>query len=142
MHVGVRGQPVGAGSLFLPCGLWGLNSDHRALQQAPLPAEPPRRLLSHAPLLAPGGALESVHSPAPLCVWLRVCRACKRSHAVLVLRIQVESTLERGQLFPISNRGDWDGRRITSQACPVDSIGSQTHTLCFPHWPKVKVRGG
>lgn len=33
----------GASSLFAPCGFEGLNSGHKAWQQAPLPTEPPHQ---------------------------------------------------------------------------------------------------
>lgn len=39
-HVEVRGQLVGGGSHFLPCGLSGLNSGLQAWQQVPLPIVP------------------------------------------------------------------------------------------------------
>lgn len=121
--------------------VWGLDSDHRASQQSPLPAEPSRRLPVHTPLLAPGSSRVSSSHPF-FCTWLRVCRACKRSHVGLALRIQVENTLEGEQLFPLCRRGDWDGRRIHLQTDTVDGIGSLTHILCFSRCPKVKKIGG
>lgn len=36
----VQGKYVKAGSLLLTCGSWGLNQDHQAWQQMPLPTQP------------------------------------------------------------------------------------------------------
>lgn len=137
------GQRTACGGWFslLTCGSWGLTSDHQASQQSPLPAEPSRRPLVHTPSLAPGSSRLSSSHPF-FCTWMRVCRACKRSHVVLALRIQVEKALEGEQLFPLCRRGVWDGRRIHLQTGTIDGLGSLTHNLCFPLCPKVKKIGG
>lgn len=40
MCMEIRGQLVEIGSLLSPCGSDGLNSDHQAWSQTPLPPEP------------------------------------------------------------------------------------------------------
>lgn len=41
-----RGQPVGVGSPLPLCGLQGLNLDHQAWWQTPLPADPSHQTVS------------------------------------------------------------------------------------------------